>query len=78
MSREKPVTAVSIRAGKGGERIVMVTAYDATFAAIFDAAGIDIRSIVEVPHDFLEDSNLFVLFHSCNSCSSLFGLPMRA
>lgn len=39
---DKPVTAPDLLARKGGEKIVMVTAYDATFAAIFDAARLDI------------------------------------
>ena len=38
----KPVTTAELRARKGQDKIVMVTAYDATFAAIFDSAGADI------------------------------------
>jgi 3-methyl-2-oxobutanoate hydroxymethyltransferase len=39
----KPVTAVDIRARKeSGDKLVMLTAYDATFASILDAAGADI------------------------------------
>lgn len=38
----KPVTVPSLRAMKrAGERITMVTAYDATFAQLFDEAGVD-------------------------------------
>lgn len=40
---KKPVSSVEIRARKGtGDKIVMVTAYDATFASILDKAGMDI------------------------------------
>src|SRR5690606_19932895 len=38
----KPVTVPTIRAAKGGEPLVMVTAYDATFARILDEAGADL------------------------------------
>lgn len=38
----KPITVPKIRAAKGAEPLVMVTAYDATFARIFDDAGADI------------------------------------
>lgn len=39
----KPITTVEIRARKGrGKKIVMVTAYDATFASLLDRAGADI------------------------------------
>ncbi len=38
----KAVTTSELRARKGHEKIVMVTAYDATFAAILDGAGADI------------------------------------
>jgi 3-methyl-2-oxobutanoate hydroxymethyltransferase len=38
----KPITTATLRARKGAAKIVMVTAYDATFAAIFDGAGADI------------------------------------
>lgn len=38
----KPVTVPMLRAMKrAGERITMVTAYDATFAQLFDEAGVD-------------------------------------
>jgi 3-methyl-2-oxobutanoate hydroxymethyltransferase len=37
-----PVTVPSIRAAKGGQPLVMVTAYDATFARILDEAGADL------------------------------------
>jgi 3-methyl-2-oxobutanoate hydroxymethyltransferase len=41
--KSKPITAVDVRAKKQrGEKLVMVTAYDATFAAILDRAGVDI------------------------------------
>lgn len=40
--RTKPVTVPKIRAAKGAEPLVMVTAYDATFARILDEAGADI------------------------------------
>lgn len=36
------ITAQSLRAKKGKERIVAVTAYDATFAKLLDDAGVDI------------------------------------
>jgi len=40
---DKPITSVGIRGRKGsGDKIVMVTAYDATFASILDKAGMDI------------------------------------
>lgn len=40
---KKPVTALTIRAKKRrGEKIVMVTAYDATMAALMDAGGVDV------------------------------------
>ncbi len=38
----KPVTVPRIRAAKGKQPLVMVTAYDATFARILDEAGADI------------------------------------
>jgi 3-methyl-2-oxobutanoate hydroxymethyltransferase len=38
----KPITVPTIRAAKGADPLVMVTAYDATFARIFDEAGADI------------------------------------
>jgi 3-methyl-2-oxobutanoate hydroxymethyltransferase len=42
-AREHRVTVPSLRARKQrGERIAMLTAYDHTFASIFDAAGIDV------------------------------------
>jgi 3-methyl-2-oxobutanoate hydroxymethyltransferase len=42
-SREHRVTAPSLRARKRrGERISMLTAYDFTFASLFDQAGIDV------------------------------------
>jgi 3-methyl-2-oxobutanoate hydroxymethyltransferase len=42
-AREHRVTAPALRARKlRGERIAMLTAYDHAFAAIFDAAGIDV------------------------------------
>jgi 3-methyl-2-oxobutanoate hydroxymethyltransferase len=37
-----PVTVPTIRAAKGGQPLVMVTAYDATFARILDEAGTDL------------------------------------
>jgi 3-methyl-2-oxobutanoate hydroxymethyltransferase len=37
-----PVTVPTIRAAKGGQPLVMVTAYDATFARILDEAGADL------------------------------------
>jgi len=41
--KKSPVTTSDIRTRKtGGEKIVMCTAYDATFASILDTAGIDI------------------------------------
>ncbi|MDH3202744.1 MAG: 3-methyl-2-oxobutanoate hydroxymethyltransferase [Myxococcales bacterium] len=42
-SEERPVTVPGLRQMKRkGERITMVTAYDATFARLFDDAGIDV------------------------------------
>jgi 3-methyl-2-oxobutanoate hydroxymethyltransferase len=41
MSKDK-ITASSIRARKGREKIAALTAYDATFARVFDAAQVDI------------------------------------
>lgn len=42
-SHERPVTVPHLRKMKrDGERITMVTAYDATFARMFDEAGIDV------------------------------------
>jgi len=38
----KAITTAELRARKGSQKIVMVTAYDATFAAILDDAGADI------------------------------------
>jgi len=43
MSTPPPVTAVTLANKKRkGEKIVMVTAYDATFAALFERAGVDV------------------------------------
>lgn len=39
---DKPVTVPKIRGAKGGEPLVMITAYDATFARMLDEAGADI------------------------------------
>lgn len=39
---EDKITASAIRARKGQEKIAVLTAYDATFARIFDAAGVDV------------------------------------
>ncbi len=36
------ITARAIRARKGGEKIAVLTAYDATFAQVFDAAHVDV------------------------------------
>lgn len=41
MPKDK-LTAASIRARKGGEKIAVLTAYDATFARVLDAAGVDV------------------------------------
>ena len=38
----KPMTVRDVRARKGGEKIVMVAAYDALFARICDDAGVDV------------------------------------
>ncbi len=38
----KPITVRDLVARKGGEKLVMVSAYDAMFARIADAAGVDI------------------------------------
>jgi 3-methyl-2-oxobutanoate hydroxymethyltransferase len=40
--RDKPVTVPRIRGAKGSEPLVMITAYDATFARMLDEAGADI------------------------------------
>jgi 3-methyl-2-oxobutanoate hydroxymethyltransferase len=40
MAKDK-VTAASFRARKGGEKIAVLTAYDATFARVFDEAHVD-------------------------------------
>ncbi|HEY0710844.1 MAG TPA: 3-methyl-2-oxobutanoate hydroxymethyltransferase [Polyangia bacterium] len=37
-----PITAASLRARKGGDKIVVVTAYDVTFARLAESSGIDI------------------------------------
>jgi 3-methyl-2-oxobutanoate hydroxymethyltransferase len=39
---DKPITVLEVRARKGRGKLVMVTAYDATFAGILDQAGVDI------------------------------------
>lgn len=39
--QNKSLTTVDLRHRKGGDKIVMVTAYDATFAHILDHAGVD-------------------------------------
>jgi 3-methyl-2-oxobutanoate hydroxymethyltransferase len=41
-SRDRPVTVPAIRGAKGVQPLVMVTAYDATFARMLDEAGADI------------------------------------
>lgn len=41
MAQDK-ITASAIRARKGRERIAVLTAYDATFARVFDAAHVDV------------------------------------
>jgi len=38
----RKVTSLSVAASKGKAKITMLTAYDATFASIFDASGVDI------------------------------------
>ncbi|HJW14069.1 MAG TPA: 3-methyl-2-oxobutanoate hydroxymethyltransferase, partial [Thermoanaerobaculia bacterium] len=40
LSEVSPVTAPDILAAKGRERIAMMTAYDATSAALLDSAGL--------------------------------------
>ncbi len=43
MASQKKITAVSLRERKrGGEKIVVVTAYDVTFARLADRAGVDV------------------------------------
>jgi len=42
LSEVSPVTAPDILAAKGRERIAMMTAYDATSAALLDSAGLDV------------------------------------
>ena len=37
----KPMTVPKIRGRKGGDPLVMITAYDATFARMLDEAGAD-------------------------------------
>jgi 3-methyl-2-oxobutanoate hydroxymethyltransferase len=39
---DRNLTAPQIRARKGGEKLVSVTCYDATFARLVDAAGVDV------------------------------------
>jgi 3-methyl-2-oxobutanoate hydroxymethyltransferase len=39
---ERPMTVPRLAARKGGEKIVMLTAYDAPTARLFDAAGVDV------------------------------------
>lgn len=39
---DRNLTAPQIRARKGGDRLVSVTCYDATFARLVDAAGVDV------------------------------------
>lgn len=41
MTGDKPITVRDLVARKGGEKIVMVSAYDAMFARIADEAGVD-------------------------------------
>jgi 3-methyl-2-oxobutanoate hydroxymethyltransferase len=41
VTAEKPITVRDLVARKGGEKIVMVSAYDAMFARIADEAGVD-------------------------------------
>jgi 3-methyl-2-oxobutanoate hydroxymethyltransferase len=41
-ARTTPITVPAVRARKGGERLVMVTAYDAPGARIADEAGVDL------------------------------------
>ena len=40
-ARGRPLTAPAVRARKGGEPLVMVTAYDAPSARVVDRAGAD-------------------------------------
>ena len=42
MAAERKVTTLDVRRRKGKEKLAVVTAYDATFARMFDEAGVDI------------------------------------
>lgn len=45
MAAEKKVTTLDVRRRKGKEKLAVVTAYDATMAALLDAAGVDILMV---------------------------------
>jgi 3-methyl-2-oxobutanoate hydroxymethyltransferase len=45
MAAEKKVTTLDVRRRKGREKLAVVTAYDATMAALLDAAGMDILMV---------------------------------
>ena len=45
MAAERKVTTLDVRRRKGREKLAVVTAYDATMAALLDAAGLDILMV---------------------------------
>lgn len=45
MAAERKVTTLDVRRRKGKEKLAVVTAYDATMAALFDTAGMDILMV---------------------------------
>lgn len=45
MAAERKVTTLDVRRRKGKEKLAVVTAYDATMAALLDAAGMDILMV---------------------------------
>jgi len=45
MAAERKVTTLDVRRRKGNEKLAVVTAYDATMAALLDAAGMDILMV---------------------------------
>jgi 3-methyl-2-oxobutanoate hydroxymethyltransferase len=71
----KPVTVPRLRAMKGETPIVMVTAYDATFARMLDEAGVDILlvgdslgMVVQGEHDTLGVTVDDIIYH-CKAVS---------
>lgn len=45
MASERKITTLDVRRRKGGEKLCVVTAYDATMAALLDTAGVDILMV---------------------------------